>query len=408
MAYFNLSSCFHHVASLFAAASLLGRLITSFDDIEDIKLTKFDHLSGDIADSRRKANTALADHTGANDNDSKDLESDLHSNVLSDAADEASDSFPQLDSPYTVISSDGSTSKRFSSSSESMIGTALHSADVWCLSSALQDPSSFCTGLFFDAAISKGKSSNSGAEGAIQSATHPYDVLQPCYRLVETSILLCSKCASLFDSSLIVSDGINLNIFTCMSREAISIGLAYPCAAETLLRSNPSYTFNLSNPVVLHTKRHLLHSALKLQVIARYSSSKLSCQTPKILWRKKERENRFRSQLLSACATVARFEDHEHLTSARLAIDFDKIRTYSKEFTGERKSEGLFRFTKTLTEVSYPFHFFSFPNPSSYSLISYFLTLVFLLSSIYQYSARASSSLLIVCSKWIHTNDVCT
>lgn len=318
-------------------------MITSFDDIEDIKLKKFDRFNGDTTDSHHDKTTATsADHADANDTDLRDVESTLHSsgvNVSSNATDERSDLSPCIDSSS-------------SSSPEVRLDTASYSADIWCISSALQDPKNFCTSLFFDAAINgregkgEGAGSSSGMQDALQSADspNPYDVLQPCYRLVETSILLCSKCASLFDHSLVVADTVNLNIFTCMSRQAISIGLAYPHAAKTLLESSLLHAFSLSSPIILHTERALLHAALDLQVRARNSTSRLTSQTSKILLYRKERENRFRSQLLSGCATIARYDDLERLKRAKLAINFDKIRVYSNEFSAQRRSEGLFCF----------------------------------------------------------------
>lgn len=342
-------------------------MITSFDDIEDIKLKKFDHFSGDVTDTHDKTNATSADHADANDTDSRDHESTLHSsdlNVSCNATDENewSDSSPCIDSS-------SSSSPRPSSEVRLNTDTALYSADIWCISSGLQDPKNFCTNLFFDAAINgrkgkgkgkekgegkgTGRSSNSGMEEALLSTDSPisYDVLQPCYRLVETSILLCSKCATLFDKSLVVADAVNLNIFTCMSQQAISIGMAYPNAAETLLESSLLHAFNLSSPIILHVERTLLHAALDLQVQARNSPSRLSSQTSKILLYRKERENRFLSQLLSGCATIARCDDPERLKRAKLAIDFDKIRVYSAEFSAQRKSEGMFCFVVFLFSV---------------------------------------------------------
>lgn len=317
-------------------------MITSFDDIEDIKLKKFDRFNGDATNSHHETTATSAAYDVENDTDLRDVESIIHSSVInisSNATDGTCDLSPGIDS---------------SSSPEVRINTVSNSADIWCISNALQDPKNFCTSLFFDAAINgkkgKGKgegagaSSNSGMEDALQAADSPdpYDVLQPCYRLVETSILLCSKCATLFDHSLVVADTMNLNIFTCMSRQAISIGLAYPHAAEALLESSLLHAFNLSSPIIQHTERALLHAALDRQVHARNSSLRLSSQTSKILLYRKERENRFRSQLLSGCATIARYDDLERLKKAKLAINFDKIRVYSNEFSAQRKSEGLF------------------------------------------------------------------
>lgn len=337
------------VASNFPAVFISGRTITSSDDIEDIKLTKYDQSSGNITDSGHKAAATLANHTDATDVHSRVLESKPDANIPSDAAGERNDSVSILDSPFPAISANEASSNNSNLDSQLCLRTARHSADIWCISSALQDPSNFCTGLFFDAAVNGGggkrKSSNSYTEeneDALknENALRPYDVLQPCYRIVETSIHLCSKCASLFDSSLIVSEGVNLSVFTCMSEEAIRIGLAYPGAAEALIRSSLLFASNTSSPVVLHTERSLMHSALKLQVSSRNSPSRLSRQSPKIIWRKKESENRFRSQLLSGCVTVTRFEDQERLRKALLVIDFDKIRAYSKEVMAQRGSEG--------------------------------------------------------------------
>lgn len=326
-------------------------MITSSDDIEDIKLTKYDQPSGDITDtdSGHKAAATLANHADATDIHSRDLESKHDANIPSDAGDERNDSVSILDSPCPAIRANETSSNSSNLDPQLCLRTARHSADVWCISAALQDPSNYCTGLFFDAAAAVtgggggGKSSNSYTEEDAlknENAVRPYDVLQPCYRIVETSIHLCSKCASLFDSSLIVSDSINLSVFTCMSDEAIRIGLAYPGATEALIRSSLFFASNTSSPVVLHTERALMHSALKLQVSSRNSPSRLSRQSPKITWRKRESENRFRSQLLSGCVTVTRFEDQERLRKALLAIDFDKIRAYSKESMAQRGSEG--------------------------------------------------------------------
>ena len=333
------------VTSIFPAVFISGRTITSSDDIEDIKLTKYDQPSGDITDtdSGHKAAATLANHGDANEIRSRDLQSKPNASIPSDAANERNDSVSRLNSPCPAISANETSRNNSNSDSLLCLRTAQYTAHIWCISTALQDPSNFCTGLFFDAAISGGggKSSNSYTEeDAIKSAPRPYDVLQPCYRIVETSIHLCSKCASLFDSSLIVSDSINLSVFTCMSEEAIRIGLAYPGAAETLIRSSLLFACNTSSPVVLHTERALMRSALKHQVSSRNSYARLSRQSPKIIWRKKESENRFRSQLLSGCVTVTRFEDQERLRKALLAIDFDKIRAYSKEIMGQRGSEG--------------------------------------------------------------------
>ena len=345
------------VASNFPVVFLLGRTITSSDDIEDIKLTKYDQRSGDITDtdSCHKAAATLAKHADATDFHSRDLESDPNATIPSDAAGERNDSVSILDTPCPAIRANETSSNRSNLDSHLCLRTARHSADIWCISSALRNPSNFCTGLFFDAAAAvtggggggggKRKSSNSCTdeeEDALQNenAMRPYDVLQPCYRIVETSIHLCSKCASLFDSSLIVSDSVNLSVFTCMSEEAIRIGLAYPGAAEALIRSSLLFATNTSSPVALHTERALMHAALELQVSSRNSPSRLSWQLPKIIWRKKESENRFRSQLLSGCVAVTRFEDQERLRKALLVIDFDKIRAYSKEAMGQRGSEG--------------------------------------------------------------------
>ena len=351
-------------------------MITSFDDIEDIKLKKFDHFSEDVTDTHHKTTVTSADHPHANDTDSRDLESTLHSsdlNVTCNATDEneRSDSSPCIDS-----SSSSSSEVRLDTD------TALYSADIWCIPSALQDPKNFCTSLFFDAAINgrkgKGKetSNNSGMKEAFLSADSPnsYDVLQPCYRLVETSILLCSKCATLFDKSLVVADAVNLNIFTCMSQQAISIGMAYPHAAETLLESSLLHAFNLSSPIILHVERALLHAALDLQVQARNSTSRLSSQTSKILLYRKERENRYRSQLLSGCVTIARYDDPERLKRAKLAIDFSKIRVYSSEFSAQRKSEGKFNCV-LIFYLSATLPLF---GPSSFSHISFFVTFLVL------------------------------
>lgn len=334
------------VASIFPAAFISGRTITSSDDIEDIKLTKYDQPSGDITDtgSGHKAAATLANHVDANEIHSRDIESKPNANIPSDAADERNESVSRLDSPCPAISANETSKNNSNSDSQLCLRTARPAADIWCITTALQDTSNFCTGLFFDAAViggDGGKSSNSYTEeDALQNAVRPYDVLQPCYRIVETSIHLCSKCASLFDSSLIVSDCINLSVFTCMSEEAIRIGLAYPGAAESLVRSSLLFASNTSSPVVLHMERALMHLALKHQVSLRNSPSRLSRQSPKIIWRKKESENRFRSQLLSGCVTVTRFEDQERLRKALLAIDFDKIRAYAKEIMGQRGSEG--------------------------------------------------------------------
>lgn len=198
--------------------------------------------------------------------------------------------------------------------------------NLWCVDVVLQKADALCTRGFF----------GDGPAGS----SNDEDTIQPAYRMIDTDILLCSRCAALFDVNLVRAEHADLCSFTCGSDRAIEMGLSYPEVKEVLQMEEEMSVQYRGVPLFLFMKRNLLSNALTLQ--QRHSNSLLHSWNSVQMNMKLEAESTFRSKLLSGVNTIGIIEDKERQRRARSVIDYDKIREYMEEhMQGE---DGMDRF----------------------------------------------------------------
>ena len=126
--------------------------------------------------------------------------------------------------PVPVVPSSSSDQRQLNSISASTYTIA---ADLWCIDNSIANVGDYCTRMFLQADQRTNTQPDTKNEGD--------DVLQPVYRIVDTSIHLCGRCQLFFDPSLIVADTAVLHAFTCESDKAMEMGLASAEASECLL-----------------------------------------------------------------------------------------------------------------------------------------------------------------------------
>ena len=113
--------------------------------------------------------------------------------------------------PVPVVPSSSSDQRQLNSISASTYTIA---ADLWCIDNSIANVGDYCTRMFLQADQRTNTQPDTKNEGD--------DVLQPVYRIVDTSIHLCGRCQLFFDPSLIVD-------------KAMEMGLASAEASECLL-----------------------------------------------------------------------------------------------------------------------------------------------------------------------------
>lgn len=236
------------------------------------------------------------------------------------------------------------------SKSDLVIASAI--VETWCIPKTLQDTKGFCTRMFFKNKYNIRDKSNLVSENGTDednvdnsstntsTSTSNDIMIQPGYRIVETDIRLCSRCALFFDSSLIVSDCADLSAFSCMSDRVIQLGIADPTIGETLERSARQNALYKSNAISFYVRRMLLDSATQLQ--ADSLKLKLDSRSSSERRRQQESEDKFISKLKSGCITVEKFENKEYQVRARAAVDFDKIKAYAEEYKEVQRGTCVF------------------------------------------------------------------
>ena len=215
---------------------------------------------------------------------------------------------------------------------------ALTLADIFCFPRSLQNTKEFCTRLFSERCSDNSSIPNSSSGSAnAEHGVRKHDLVQPSYRIAETNILLCARCITLFDSSLIVSDCLQLTSFTCMSDVAIQSGMSYPDAEQSMQKDALQLADVSSNAVHLFVKRLLLRAAVTAQDLAISEHGNAGA------WRRREMEHRFVQKLHSGSSTVEAYENKGSLKKAMTVIDLEKIRTYASDH-GEEERGAYFAF----------------------------------------------------------------
>ena len=234
--------------------------------------------------------------------------------------------------------------------------------NLWCVDAVLQKADALCTRGFFGL----------GPAGSLNNE----DTIQPAYRMNDTDILLCSRCAALFDVNLVSAEHANLCSFTCGSDRAIEMGLSYPEVREILRMEEEISVQYKCVPLFLFMKRNLLSNAISLQL--RHSNFLLSSNAIQLNM-KVEAESAFRSKLLSGVSTIGILEDKGRQRRARSVIDYDKIREYMDEYMqGEDGTDACVPLHQTLdishcfvsTHMSYNISFTFYTYPLALGMLS--------------------------------------
>lgn len=199
------------------------------------------------------------------------------------------------------------------------IAMAPAKVDLWGVAETLQEVHTVCTRGFFSSSFI--------------GTANDEDIIQPAYQINDTEILLCSRCAALFDSSLISSEHMNLCSFSCGSDRAIEMGLSCPNAKDILMTEVQTFLHFKSVPVFLFMKRRLMKEALRLQLM----HSTLHAHTRSIMLLNMELEGKefFRSKLISGVRVIDIIEDRSRQNRARTFIDYDKVTEYTEEYRHE-------------------------------------------------------------------------
>lgn len=301
----------------FHSITTSGRLITAPQDMVDITTTRDRPLPPPIENTSASEGSARASDTGV---DSGDVLNggDRIASEESSAVTSTSVSASATSIALTLLSTSAASSVTVTVTAAATVS----SADVWCVEEKLQKGNNYCTRDF----LSKCDSNSNEATD---------DTIQPAYRLINTDMILCTRCSKLIDSSKVNMSFADLQSFTCASDKAVDMGFTYPSAGDILKQEALALQQHRSRPLLLYTKRALLKETLYLQSThnSLYQHSRNYMQVRM----QADAENDFKSRLQSGVATTAIFEIEKQQNVARRTIDYEKIKTHAEEYLEEQR-----------------------------------------------------------------------
>lgn len=133
-------------------------------------------------------------------------------------------------------------------------------------------------------------------------------IIQPLFRVTDTTFSLCMHCVNKFDSSMVSPCTGTITPFHCACQQASEFGFSL-----TPYSSPPSLA--LSTPLKLYFKRQYLMEN------TRYQRDQVQSNETQ----------QFRGRLMSCCETVKRYEEVQHQLAAKEAINMETILQYATE-----------------------------------------------------------------------------